>query len=156
MNEVYSKGSKGNCITNKSDVYYIDDIWSLDILYIKAYGPEKKERIRISFSSNRQFLKFWLNSSPQKNAQTIKDSFENIITISKRKPHLSKLTVEKIFTILFFRISEMTIALNNILEIHTETKELFLQKNLIELTETYLNDLFLKRVMVIGLILYNQ
>ena len=43
MNEVYSKGSKRNYITNKSDVYYIDDIWSVDLLDLKAYGPEKEE-----------------------------------------------------------------------------------------------------------------
>ena len=35
INEIYSKPPKKNYITNKTDVYYIDDIWSLDILDLK-------------------------------------------------------------------------------------------------------------------------
>ena len=31
INEIYSKPPKKNYITNKTDVYYIDDIWILDI-----------------------------------------------------------------------------------------------------------------------------
>ena len=31
INEIYSKGPKQNYITNKTDVYYIDDVWFLDI-----------------------------------------------------------------------------------------------------------------------------
>ena len=55
INEIYSKGPKRNYATNKTDVYYIDDVWSLDILDLKDYGPEKKQRIQIRFSSHRQF-----------------------------------------------------------------------------------------------------
>ena len=32
IDEIYSKGPKGNYITSKTDVFHIDDIWSLDIL----------------------------------------------------------------------------------------------------------------------------
>ena len=32
INEIYSKGPKKNYCANKTDVYYIDEIWSLDIL----------------------------------------------------------------------------------------------------------------------------
>ena len=32
INEIYSKPPKRNYATNKTDVYFIDDIWSLDIL----------------------------------------------------------------------------------------------------------------------------
>ena len=39
-NETYSKPPKKNYPTNKTDVYYSDEIWSLDILDIKDYGPE--------------------------------------------------------------------------------------------------------------------
>ena len=39
-NEIYSKGPERNTITNKSDVYHIDDTWSSDILDLKYYGPE--------------------------------------------------------------------------------------------------------------------
>ena len=38
--EIYSKGPKQNYITNKIDVYLIDDFWSLIILDLKDYGPE--------------------------------------------------------------------------------------------------------------------
>ena len=42
INEIYSKGPKRNYPnpTNKTDVHYIDDIWSLDILDLNDYGPE--------------------------------------------------------------------------------------------------------------------
>ena len=42
MHEIYSKGSKKKCSTNKIDVYSIDIVWVLDILDINDYGPEKK------------------------------------------------------------------------------------------------------------------
>ena len=38
INEIYSKPPKNNYVTNKTDVYHIDDIWSLDILDLKDYG----------------------------------------------------------------------------------------------------------------------
>ena len=40
INEIYSKPPKKNYVTNKTDVYHLDDIWSLDILDLKDYGPE--------------------------------------------------------------------------------------------------------------------
>ena len=40
INEIYSKPPKRNYATNKTDVYFIDDIWSLDVLDIKDYGTE--------------------------------------------------------------------------------------------------------------------
>ena len=40
INEIYSKPPKKNYPTNKTDVYHIDDIWSLDILDLKDYDPE--------------------------------------------------------------------------------------------------------------------
>ena len=45
INEIYSKPSKKNYSTNKTDVYHIDDMWSLDISDLKDYGPEKREFI---------------------------------------------------------------------------------------------------------------
>ena len=32
INEIYSKPPRKNYSTNNTDVYYIDDIWSLDLL----------------------------------------------------------------------------------------------------------------------------
>ena len=40
INEIYSKTSKKNYATNKTNVYHIDEIWSLDILDLKDYGVE--------------------------------------------------------------------------------------------------------------------
>ena len=40
VNEIYSKPPKKNYPTNKTHVCHFDDIWSLDVLDIKDYGPE--------------------------------------------------------------------------------------------------------------------
>ena len=89
INEIYSKPPKNNYVTNKTDVYHIDDIWSLDILDLKDYGPENKRGYRYVLVIIDNFLKFgWTISLKIKNAQTIKDSFENILISSKRRPNL--------------------------------------------------------------------
>ena len=89
INEIYSKPPKKNYVTNKTDVYHIDDIWSLDILDLKDYGPENNRGYRYVLVTIDNFSKFgWTIPLKNKNAQTIKDSFENILTNSKRKPDL--------------------------------------------------------------------
>ena len=89
INEIYSKPPKKNYVTNKTDVYHIDDIWSLDILDLKDYGPENNRNYRYVFVIIDNFSKFgWTVPLKNKNAQTIKDSFENILISSKRKPNL--------------------------------------------------------------------
>ena len=89
INEIYSKAPKKNYDTNKTDVYHIDDIWSLDILDLKDYGPENNRGYRYVFVVIDNFSKFgWTIPLKNKNAQTIKDSLENIIINSKRKPNL--------------------------------------------------------------------
>ena len=89
INEIYSKPPKKNYITNKTDVYYIDDIWSLDILDLKDYGPGNNKGYRYILVVIDNFSKFgWTLPLKNKNAQTIKDSFENILISSKRKPNL--------------------------------------------------------------------
>ena len=89
INEIYSKPPKKNYITNKTDVFYIDDTWSLDILDLKDYGPENNRGYRYVLVTIDNFSKFgWTIPLKNKNAQTIKDSFENISTNSKRKPNL--------------------------------------------------------------------
>ena len=89
INEIYSKPPKKNYITNKTDVYYIDDIWSLDILDLKDYGPKNNRGYRYVLVTIDNFSKYgWTIPLKNKNAQTIKDSFENIIINSKRKPNL--------------------------------------------------------------------
>ena len=89
INEIYSKPPKRNYATNKTDVYFIDDIWSLDILDLKHYGPENNRGYRYVLVIIDNFSKFgWTVPLKNKNAQTIKDSFEKFIISSKRKPNL--------------------------------------------------------------------
>ena len=89
INEIYSKPPKKNYITNKTDVYLIDDIWSLDISDLKDYGPENNRGYRYVLVFIDNFSKYgWTVPLKNKNAQTIKDSFEKILISSKRKPNL--------------------------------------------------------------------
>ena len=89
INEIYSKGPKRNYVTNKTDVYHIDDIWSLDILDIKDYGPENNREYRYVLVIIDNLSKFgWTVPLKNRKAQTIKDSFENVLISSKRKPNL--------------------------------------------------------------------
>ena len=86
MNEIYSKPPKKNYMTNKADVYHIDDIWNLDILGLKDYGPENIKNYRYVLVIIDNFSKIGF-TVPIKNkkAITIKDAVENILISSKRK-----------------------------------------------------------------------
>ena len=89
INEIYSKPPKKNYATNKTDVYHIDDIWSLDILDLKDYGSENNRGYRYVLVIIDNFSKYgWTVPLKNKNAQTIKDSFEIILISSKRRPNL--------------------------------------------------------------------
>ena len=89
INEIYSKPPKKNYVTNKTDVFQFDDKWSLDILDLKDYGPENNRGYRYVLVIIDNFSKFgWTVPLKIKNAQTIKDSLENILISSKRKPNL--------------------------------------------------------------------
>ena len=89
INEFYSKPPKRNYATNKTDVYFFDDIWSLDILDLKDYVSENNRGYRYVLVIIDNFSKFgWTVPLKNKIAQTIKDSFENILISSKRKPNL--------------------------------------------------------------------
>ena len=46
INEIFSKGLKKSYPTNKTDAYYINEFWSLDILDLKDYGPETNRGYR--------------------------------------------------------------------------------------------------------------
>ena len=89
IDEIYSKGPKKNYATNKTDVYHIDDTWSLDILDLKDYGPENNRGYRYVLVIIDNFSKFeWTIPLKNENAQTIKNSFENISISSKREPKI--------------------------------------------------------------------
>ena len=88
INEIYSKGPKKNYATNKTDVYDNDEVWSLDILHLKGYGPENNRGYRYVLVIIDNFSKFgWTVPLKNKNAQTIKDSFENFFINTRRKPN---------------------------------------------------------------------
>ena len=88
-NEIYSKPPKKNFATNKTDVYHIDEVWSLDIVDLKDYEPENNRGYRYVLVIIDNFSKFgWTVPLKNKNAQTTKDSFENILISSKRKPNI--------------------------------------------------------------------
>ena len=89
INEIYSKPPKKKYLTNKTDAYYFDEIWSLDILDLKDYGRENNKGHRHVLVIIDKFSKFgWTTPLRNKIAQTIKDSFENILINSKRKAGL--------------------------------------------------------------------
>ena len=89
INEIYSKPPRKNCATNKTDVSHIDNTWSLDILDLKDYGPEKNRGYRYVLVIIDDFSNFgWIVRLKNKNAKTIKDPSESIILSSKRKPNL--------------------------------------------------------------------
>ena len=98
INEIYSKPPKKNYVTNKTDVYHIDDNWSLDVLDLKDYGPKNNRGYRYVLVVIDNFSKFgWTSPLKNKNAQTIKDSFENILINSKRSPNLIETDLGKEF-----------------------------------------------------------
>ena len=90
VNEILSKPPKKNYSTNKTDVYCFDNIWSVDILDLKDYGPEKKRGVITyvlfvidKFSKIGQTVPF-----NGKKAQTIQDSSENILVTSIESSNL--------------------------------------------------------------------
>ena len=93
INEIFSKAPKKNYSTKKTNVYLIDEIWSLEILDLKDYGPENNRGYRYVLDIIDNFSKFgWTVPLENKKAQTKKNissnSFENIIIYSKIKPNL--------------------------------------------------------------------
>ena len=106
INAIYSKGPRKNYPTNKTDVFYIDKIWSLDTLDLKDFGPENNRGYRYVLVIIDNFSKFgWTTPLKNKNAQTIKGSFENILINSKRKPNLIESDRGKEFCSNFFKTS---------------------------------------------------
>ena len=89
INELHSKPPKKSYSTNKTDVYYVDDIWSLDILDLKDYGPENNRGYKYVLVFIDNFSQFgWTVPLKNRNAQTITNFFEKILISSKRSPHL--------------------------------------------------------------------
>ena len=118
IDEVYSKPPKRNYNTNKTDVYYFDIIWSLDILDLKDYGPENNKNYRYVLVVIDNFSNFgWTVPLKNKNAQSITNTFEDNLKSSKRKPDLIERDRGKKFSDNLFKFSSITKTLNIILEI---------------------------------------
>ena len=91
IDEIHPKPPKRNYTTKKTDVYHLDDNWSLGILGLKDYGPEINRGYRCNIVVIANFSKYgWTVPLKNKNSQTIKAFFENILTTSERKPNLIK------------------------------------------------------------------
>ena len=88
INEIHSEPPKKKNSTNKTDVFYFDNIWSLDLLDLNDYGPKSLRGYRNVLVIINYFSKFGWTVPVKKNAQTIKDSLENIIKSSKRSRKL--------------------------------------------------------------------
>ena len=89
LNVVYSKPPKKNYPRNKTGVYLIDDIWSLNLLDLKDYNPSKNRGFKHVLDVIDHFTKIgWTVHLKNRVSQTIKHSFENILLFSKRKPNL--------------------------------------------------------------------
>ena len=115
--ETYSKPPRKNYPTNKTDFYHIDDVWSLDLLDLKDYGPENNRGCRYVLVIKDNFSKIgWTILLKKKNAPT-KDSFENILISSKRKPDLVEVDRDRGFYSNIFQIFFLTVILNSNLEI---------------------------------------
>ena len=85
INEIYSKPPKKNYISNKTDVYHIVDIWSLDILDLKDYNPQNSRGYRYVLVIIDNFSKFgWTIPLKNKKAQIMKDSFGNFNRLKKK------------------------------------------------------------------------
>ena len=73
INEIYSKPPEKNYSTNKTDVFYIDEICSLDVLDLKGYGAKYNRGYRYVLVIVDNFSKFgWTVPLKNKNAQTKK------------------------------------------------------------------------------------
>ena len=89
VDETYSKPPKKIYASNKTDVYHVDGIWSLDMLDLKDYGPKNNGRYRYVLVVIDNLSKYCFTTRlKNKNGQTITNSFQNIVINSKRKPNL--------------------------------------------------------------------
>ena len=74
-NEIYSKPPEKNYLTNKTEVYLIDDVWSLNILDLKDYGPENNRGYRDVLVVIDNFSKFGFTIALKKKCSNNKRLF---------------------------------------------------------------------------------
>ena len=89
IDEIYDNPPKKIYQSNKTIVKSIDDTWSADLLDLVDYGVKNNRGYRYILVIIDNFSKYgWAIPLKNKYASTIKDSFNQIITNSKRKPNL--------------------------------------------------------------------
>ena len=72
IDEIYSKPPKKNYITNKTEIYFIDNVWISGILDLRDYGSENNRGHRYVSVVIDNFSKFeWTVPLKNKNAQTV-------------------------------------------------------------------------------------
>ena len=72
-------------IDNFSYFGWTDNLWSIDLLDLNDYGPKMNKGYRFILVVIDNFSYFgWTVQSKNKIAQTVSDSFENILNSSKK------------------------------------------------------------------------
>ena len=91
INEIYSQGPEKIYNTIEKDVYHIDNIWTLNILDLKVYGPENKRSCRCVLVLIDRISNFgWAVAIRNKDAITLKNNLQKILLNSKRKQNLGE------------------------------------------------------------------
>ena len=88
INEIYSKPPKKYYTTNKTDVYHIDDTWSLDILDLNDYGPENSRGYRFVLVTIDNFSKFGWTIPLKKKCSNNGRLFRKYFNKFQKKPNL--------------------------------------------------------------------
>ena len=89
IEEIYSRSPKKNYGTNETITRSIDDTWSSDFLDINDYGPKNNRGYRYVLVVIDNFSEFgWSIPLKNKYAQSITDTFSEIIKSSNREPNL--------------------------------------------------------------------
>ena len=84
INKFYSKRPKKDYVTTRTDIYFFDNIWSLDILDLKDYGLEKNRGHRYVLVLNEDFSNF-VGQILSKSKSAKKRPPENGFITSKKK-----------------------------------------------------------------------
>ena len=91
INEIYSKPPRKNYSSNKTDVFCIDILWSLDTSDLKDCGAENNRGYRYRLVIKDNFSKIgWTTTLKNTKLSNKKDSFAKILINSNRKPNLIK------------------------------------------------------------------
>ena len=91
INGIYSEQPEKFYILSKTDLYSIDNTWSLDKIDLKGFGPEKSRGFRYVVLITDVISNFGCTLPiKKKNAQNKKDSFEKIPIASQRPRKLNE------------------------------------------------------------------